>query len=89
LAYSTLSVSAITTSHDSGSCSRALRRVVLQIPTGDGTNDIEIANEAWRRHRLRNDSFVQDIFGGQYKSKLVSTARVQARQHKLVECAMP
>ncbi|PIO27267.1 hypothetical protein AB205_0090220, partial [Aquarana catesbeiana] len=31
----------------------------------------EVADEAWLRHKMRNDSFVVDLFQGQYKSKLV------------------
>lgn len=30
-----------------------------------------VAEEAWQRHKLRNDSFIVDLFQGQYKSKLV------------------
>ncbi|XP_073425712.1 ubiquitin carboxyl-terminal hydrolase 19 isoform X3 [Dendrobates tinctorius] len=37
----------------------------------DGRPDEEVADEAWLRHKLRNDSFVVDLFQGQYKSKLV------------------
>ncbi|XP_071960170.1 ubiquitin carboxyl-terminal hydrolase 19-like [Antedon mediterranea] len=31
----------------------------------------ELADEAWKRHRARNDSVIVDLFHGQYKSKLV------------------
>ncbi|PIK58826.1 putative ubiquitin carboxyl-terminal hydrolase 19 [Apostichopus japonicus] len=37
----------------------------------DGRPDEVIAEESWKRHKRRNDSFVSDIFQGQYKSKLV------------------
>ncbi|XP_018431606.1 PREDICTED: ubiquitin carboxyl-terminal hydrolase 19 isoform X2 [Nanorana parkeri] len=37
----------------------------------DGRPDEEVADEAWLRHKMRNDSFVVDLFQGQYKSKLV------------------
>lgn len=30
-----------------------------------------MAEEAWQRHKMRNDSFIVDLFQGQYKSKLV------------------
>lgn len=30
-----------------------------------------VAEEAWQRHKMRNDSFVVDLFQGQFKSKLV------------------
>ncbi|RWS25287.1 hypothetical protein B4U80_07359 [Leptotrombidium deliense] len=37
----------------------------LQIP------DEELANDFWKKYRMRNDSVVVDLFQGQYKSKLV------------------
>nr|XP_023681613.1 ubiquitin carboxyl-terminal hydrolase 19 isoform X2 [Paramormyrops kingsleyae] len=37
----------------------------------DGRQDEVVAEEAWQRHKLRNDSFIVDLFQGQYKSKLV------------------
>ncbi|PIK48608.1 putative ubiquitin carboxyl-terminal hydrolase 19 [Apostichopus japonicus] len=37
----------------------------------DGRPDEVIAEESWKRHKRRNDSFISDIFQGQYKSKLV------------------
>ncbi len=43
---------------------------VTEIPTGNGTNDREIAQLAWQRHKLRNDSEIQDLFGGQFRSEL-------------------
>ena len=30
-----------------------------------------VAEEAWATHKKRNDSFIVDLFQGQYKSKLV------------------
>lgn len=30
-----------------------------------------MAEEAWQRHKMRNDSFIVDLFQGQFKSKLV------------------
>uniref|UniRef100_A0A673LYX3 ubiquitinyl hydrolase 1 n=1 Tax=Sinocyclocheilus rhinocerous TaxID=307959 RepID=A0A673LYX3_9TELE len=38
----------------------------------DGHQDEAVAEEAWQRHKMRNDSFIVDLFQGQYKSKLVS-----------------
>ncbi|KAI5612333.1 ubiquitin carboxyl-terminal hydrolase 19 isoform X1, partial [Silurus asotus] len=38
----------------------------------DGRQDEVVAEEAWQRHKMRNDSFIVDLFQGQYKSKLVS-----------------
>uniref|UniRef100_A0A4X2LSU7 ubiquitinyl hydrolase 1 n=1 Tax=Vombatus ursinus TaxID=29139 RepID=A0A4X2LSU7_VOMUR len=37
----------------------------------DGRPDEVVAQEAWQRHKMRNDSFIVDLFHGQYKSKLV------------------
>lgn len=37
----------------------------------DGRPDEVIAEESWKTHRRRNDSFIVDLFQGQYKSKLV------------------
>uniref|UniRef100_A0A8C7J0X9 ubiquitinyl hydrolase 1 n=1 Tax=Oncorhynchus kisutch TaxID=8019 RepID=A0A8C7J0X9_ONCKI len=37
----------------------------------DGRLDEVVAEEAWQRHKMRNDSFIVDLFQGQYKSKLV------------------
>ncbi|XP_033126172.1 ubiquitin carboxyl-terminal hydrolase 19-like [Anneissia japonica] len=39
----------------------------------EGTNLPEqvLADEAWKRHKARNDSVIVDLFHGQYKSKLV------------------
>ena len=31
----------------------------------------EVADEAWHVHKQRNDSFIVDLFQGQFKSKLV------------------
>eukprot|EP00118_Oscarella_pearsei_P004593 m.19931 g.19931 ORF g.19931 m.19931 type:complete len:928 (+) comp27927_c0_seq2:43-2826(+) len=33
-----------------------------------GRPDFEVAEEAWKTHGLRNDSFISDLFGGQFKS---------------------
>lgn len=37
---------------------------------GAGRPDAEVANEAWRRYKSRNDSVIVDLFQGQLKSKL-------------------
>ncbi|XP_060095352.1 ubiquitin carboxyl-terminal hydrolase 19 isoform X2 [Heteronotia binoei] len=37
----------------------------------DGRPDEVVAEEAWQRHKMRNDSFIVDLFQGQYKSTLV------------------
>ena len=49
---------------------RIQNKPITEIPTGDGTNDTEIAELAWTRHKLRNDSAIQDLFGAQYRSEL-------------------
>ena len=36
----------------------------------NGRPDEVVADEAWRVHRQRNDSHINDVFSGQYKSKL-------------------
>lgn len=36
-----------------------------------GRPDEVVADEAWAVHKKRNDSFIVDLFQGQYKSKLV------------------
>ena len=37
---------------------------------GAGRPDAEVANEAWKRYKSRNDSVIVDLFQGQLKSKL-------------------
>jgi len=49
---------------------RIHNKPATEIPTGDGTNDAEIAQVAWKRHKLRNDSAIQDLFAAQYRSEL-------------------
>ena len=36
----------------------------------DGKTDEVASYEAWNKHILRNESFIQDLFGGQFRSKL-------------------
>jgi hypothetical protein len=50
---------------------RVCRKPLVESPAGDGTDDAAVAALAWERHRLRNDSVVLDLFGGQYRSELV------------------
>ena len=38
--------------------------------SGDGTNDNEIADEAWKRHKAVQDSAIVDIFHGQLKTEI-------------------
>lgn len=42
-----------------------------------------VAEEAWQRHKMRNDSFIVDLFQGQYKSKLVCPVCAKVRQAPL------
>ena len=44
---------------------------VVEAIEGDGSNDEEVAQEAWRRHKSRNDSVIVDLFHGQLRSSLV------------------
>jgi ubiquitin C-terminal hydrolase len=37
----------------------------------DGRPDAEVAKEAWRYYKQRNDSIIVDLFYGQYRSSLV------------------
>lgn len=39
-----------------------------------------VAEEAWQRHKMRNDSFIVDLFQGQYKSKLVCPVCAKVRK---------
>ena len=41
--------------------------------------DMEVAEESWKVHKLRNDSFVVDLFQGQFKSTLVCTVCSKVR----------
>lgn len=45
----------------------------------DGRPDEVVAEEAWQRHKMRNDSFIVDLFQGQYKSKLVCPVCAKVR----------
>lgn len=50
---------------------------VLQKPyiessdSDEDISDIEIANKSWNYHKSRDDSFIVDLFQGQYKSRLI------------------
>ncbi|KAI4886404.1 hypothetical protein NFI96_015320, partial [Prochilodus magdalenae] len=48
----------------------------------DGRQDEVVAEEAWQRHKMRNDSFIVDLFQGQYKSKLVCPVCSKIPEHK-------
>ncbi len=52
---------------------RVKTKLSVENVAGDGHNDTEIALEAWRRHKLRNDSFVVDTFQGQMRSRVTCT----------------
>jgi len=39
-------------------------------PEGDGTNDEEVADEAWEKHTQRHDSVVRDLVGGMLRSRI-------------------
>lgn len=40
-----------------------------------------VAEEAWQRHKMRNDSFIVDLFQGQFKSKLVCPTCSKVKCH--------
>jgi hypothetical protein len=46
------------------------KKPYVERPEGDGTNDGALAADAWNKHKLREDSAVQDICGSQMLSKL-------------------
>ena len=50
---------------------RRKTKVVAEPVTGNGENDLETAEAAWRRHLGRNDSIIVDLFQGQFRSKVV------------------
>ncbi|PAV89138.1 hypothetical protein WR25_14151 [Diploscapter pachys] len=49
---------------------RVKRKPQTGIVESDGRGDVEVADEAWRNHTLRNDSIFVDLFYGQLKSRL-------------------
>lgn len=49
---------------------RCKKKPVVEAIVGDGTNDEEVAQTAWKRHKLRNDSVIVDMFHGQLRSEL-------------------
>uniref|UniRef100_A0A3P8UPP5 ubiquitinyl hydrolase 1 n=1 Tax=Cynoglossus semilaevis TaxID=244447 RepID=A0A3P8UPP5_CYNSE len=48
----------------------------------DGRLDEVVAEEAWQRHKMRNDSFIVDLFQGQFKSKLVCPTCSKVTSHQ-------
>ena len=53
---------------------RCRKKPLTQAPEDDGRPDEEIAAEAWRIHKLRNDSVIADHTAGQYKSTVTCPA---------------
>lgn len=49
---------------------RIKKKPYVEEVEGAGKPDAEVANEAWRRYKSRNDSVIVDLFQGQLKSKL-------------------
>ena len=49
---------------------RCRDKPVVEPIVGDGTNDEEVADTAWQRHKLRNDSVIVDLFHAQLRSEL-------------------
>ena len=54
-------------------CNRIKKKPYVENVVGDGTNDTDVAREAWDRYKLRNDSFVVDTFQGQMRSRVTCT----------------
>ncbi|XP_033646782.1 ubiquitin carboxyl-terminal hydrolase 19-like [Asterias rubens] len=50
---------------------RVKNKPYVEAEDSDDKPDEEIAEVAWQAHKKRNDSFIVDLFQGQYKSKLV------------------
>ncbi|ELU00773.1 hypothetical protein CAPTEDRAFT_224225 [Capitella teleta] len=50
---------------------RVIEKPYTEQVDSDGRPDETVADEAWDVHKRRNDSFIVDLFQGQYKSKLV------------------
>ena len=49
---------------------RCINKPIIDSVSGDGTNDREIADKAWKLYRQRNDSIIVDLFQGQLRSQL-------------------
>ncbi|XP_035665297.1 ubiquitin carboxyl-terminal hydrolase 15-like isoform X2 [Branchiostoma floridae] len=50
---------------------RIRKKPYVELRDADGRPDEEVADEAWKNHRLRNDSIIVDTFHGLFKSTLV------------------
>ncbi|XP_069040333.1 ubiquitin carboxyl-terminal hydrolase 11 [Lepisosteus oculatus] len=50
---------------------RVKNKEYIELQDADGRPDQEVAEEAWRNHRRRNDSVIVDTFHGLFKSTLV------------------
>ena len=49
---------------------RVTDKPYAELKDSDGRPDVEVAQEAWENHILRNRSVVVDLFHGQLKSKV-------------------
>jgi ubiquitin C-terminal hydrolase len=54
-------------------CNRIKIKPLVENLVGDGTNNTDVAREAWDRYKLRDDSFVIDTFQGQLRSQITCT----------------
>ncbi|KAJ1095855.1 hypothetical protein NDU88_001005 [Pleurodeles waltl] len=50
---------------------RVKQKEYIELRDAEGRPDQEVAEEAWRNHKRRNDSIIVDIFHGLFKSTLV------------------
>jgi ubiquitin C-terminal hydrolase len=46
------------------------KKPYVETPESEGKTDALASYEAWNKHVIRNDSYILDLFHGQYKSKL-------------------
>jgi ubiquitin C-terminal hydrolase len=42
----------------------------VERPEGDGSDDSDLAASSWSKDKLRNDSIINEIMGGQMRSQL-------------------
>ena len=65
--------------------SRLQSKYTGELPKGGKDPDEEVADKCWELHKKRNDSVIQDIFGGQVKS----TVRSPPPLSSLIPCGTP
>jgi hypothetical protein len=53
---------------------RVIKKPYVENSEGNGENDEQISRESWDKHKLREDSFIQDTIGCQLRSQLICPA---------------